>query len=122
MTTTAHSVPAGIPRNVPSPGEMLVEEFLKPAKTTQAVLAASLGWTKTKLNQIARGKRAITADAALQLAGYFKNSPEFWLNLQSMYDQDRALADRERRWHIHAFSIRDTRSLRAQLQKHSKTA
>jgi len=122
MATMSLTVPAGFPRNVPCPGEMLVEEFLKPAKTTQAALSQALGWTKTKLNQIARGKRAITADAALQLAAHFKNSPEYWLNLQAMYDLDRALADRERRWHIHLFSIRDTHTLRAHLQRHSRAA
>jgi len=84
------------PRAVPPPGEILVEEFLKPGGLTQAAAADKLGWTPARLNQVARGHRAITADAALDLAALFKTSPQFWMNLQSLYDVDRALARRTR--------------------------
>ena len=84
------------PRNVPPPGEILVEEFLKPAGLTQTTVAGRLGWTRARLNQVARGRRAITADAALDLAAVFGTSPQFWMNLQAMQDVDRALARREK--------------------------
>lgn len=84
------------PRNVPPPGEILVEEFLRPANLTQTSVASRLGWTRARLNQVARGRRAITADAALDLAAVFGTSPQFWLNLQAMHDVDRALARREK--------------------------
>jgi len=84
------------PRAVPPPGEILVEEFLKPGGLTQAAVAAKLGWTPARLNQVAKGRRAITADSALDLAAFFRTSPQFWMNLQSMYDVDRALARRSR--------------------------
>lgn len=84
------------PRNVPPPGEFLVEEFLKPMGLTQVAAAAKLGWTTTRLNQVAKAKRAITASAALDLAALFGTTPQFWLNLQAMYDVDRAMTHRER--------------------------
>lgn len=84
------------PRNVPTPGEILLEEFLKPSRLTQAAAAGKLGWTTVRLNQVVRGHRAITADAALDLAAFFRNSPQFWMNLQTLYDVDRAIARRER--------------------------
>ncbi len=84
------------PRHVPPPGEMLVEEFLKPLGLTQAAAADKLGWTKARLNEVAKGKRAISAEAALDLAAFFGTTPQFWLNLQTMYDVDRAMTRRER--------------------------
>lgn len=85
------------PRNVPPPGEILVEEFLRPAGLTQTAVAGRLGWTRARLNQVARGKRSITADAALDLASVFGTTPQFWMNLQAMHDVDLALTRREKR-------------------------
>ena len=82
------------PRAVPPPGEILVEEFLKTGGTTQAAAAAKLGWTPARLNQVVKGHRAITADSALDLATLFGTSAQFWMNLQTMYDIDRALTRR----------------------------
>lgn len=84
------------PRNVPPPGEILVEEFLRPAGLTQAAVAAKLRWTPAKLNQIAKGRRAITADTALDLSALFGTTPQFWMNLQSMFDVDVALNRRDK--------------------------
>ena len=69
-----------------SPGEMLLEEFLKPLGLSQNRLAMSIGVPTTRIGEIVRGKRAITPDTALRLARFFNNSPEFWLNLQQLHD------------------------------------
>ena len=84
------------PRNVPPPGELLLEEFLRPARLTQVVVADRLGWTRARLNQVIKGRRAVTADAALDLAALFGTTPQFWMNLQTMYDVDQALSRREK--------------------------
>jgi addiction module HigA family antidote len=84
------------PRDVPPPGEILLEEFLRPAGLTQTVVADRLRWTRARLNQVIKGHRAITAEAALDLAAVFGTTPQFWMNLQSMYDVDRALTRREK--------------------------
>lgn len=68
------------------PGEILTEEFLAPLAITRNQLAIDLGVPASRIDQIAKGKRSITADTAVRLALYFGNSPEFWLNLQSAYD------------------------------------
>lgn len=68
------------------PGEILLEEFLKPLGLTQYRLAKSLSVPPRRINEIAQGKRAITADTALRLARFFGNSERFWLNLQTTYD------------------------------------
>jgi addiction module HigA family antidote len=73
-----------------SPGEMLVEEFLKPLGLSQNRLAMSIRVPSTQIGEIVRGKRAITPDTALRLARFFDNSPEFWLNLQQMHDLTKA--------------------------------
>lgn len=69
-----------------SPGEMLQKEFMVPLGISQNQLALDLRVPPGRINQIIKGKRAITSDTALRLAKYFGNSPEFWLNLQQMYD------------------------------------
>jgi len=79
------------------PGEILLEEFLKPMGLSQNRLAISLGVPARRINEIVLGKRRITADTALRLAHYFDNSPQFWLGLQMDYDLDvaeDALAER----------------------------
>jgi addiction module HigA family antidote len=69
-----------------TPGEILDEEFLKPMAITQYRLAKDLGVPPRRINEIVKGRRAITADTALRLGRYFRMAPEFWLNLQSHYD------------------------------------
>ena len=68
------------------PGEVLLEEYIKPQGLTQAALAKDLGISTNRLNELVRGKRGITADSALRLARRFNTSPEFWMNLQSAYE------------------------------------
>ena len=67
------------------PGEILTEEFLNPLGLTKHQLAIALGVPASRIDQIAKGKRSITADTAVRLSLYFGNRPEFWLNLQSSY-------------------------------------
>jgi antitoxin HigA-1 len=69
-----------------TPGEILEEDFLKPMKLSQYRLAKDIGVPARRINEIVKGKRAVTADTALRLGRYFKMSPQFWLNLQSHYD------------------------------------
>jgi addiction module HigA family antidote len=70
------------------PGEVLVEEFLKPMALSQNRVASAIGVPARRINEIALRKRSITADTALRLARYFGNSPQFWLGLQIDYDLD----------------------------------
>jgi antitoxin HigA-1 len=70
------------------PGEILLEEFLKPMDLSQNRLANDIGVPPRRINEIVHGKRRITADTALRLARYFKMSPQFWLGLQMDYDLD----------------------------------
>jgi addiction module HigA family antidote len=72
------------------PGEMLLQEFLVPLGISQNQLALDLRVPATRIGQIVNGKRSITSDTALRLSRYFGNSPEFWLNLQQMYDLSKA--------------------------------
>ena len=68
------------------PGEVLLEEFLKPMNITQYRLARDIHVQPTRINQIVKRKAGISADTALRLARYFRTSPQFWLNLQTQYD------------------------------------
>jgi antitoxin HigA-1 len=68
------------------PGEILLEEFLKPYELTQYRLAKDIYVSPRRINEIVHGLRAVSADTALRLGRYFDVSPEFWLNLQSRYD------------------------------------
>jgi antitoxin HigA-1 len=68
------------------PGEVLLEDFLKPMHLSQAKLANGLHVPARKINEIVRGKRPITADLALRLAQFFGTSEEVWMNLQTHYD------------------------------------
>jgi len=70
------------------PGEILMEEFLKPMELSQNRLANDIGVPPRRINEIIHGKRRITADTALRLAHYFDMSPQFWLGLQMDYDLD----------------------------------
>ena len=68
------------------PGETLRQDFLEPLGLSANRLAMELLVPVTRINDIARGKRAITADTALRLARYFGTTPQFWMNLQANYD------------------------------------
>jgi antitoxin HigA-1 len=74
----------------PHPGEILLEEFLKPMEITQYRLAKSINIPQTRIGEITAGKRAITADTGLRLAKFFGTSEGFWTGLQD--DYDRAMA------------------------------
>ncbi len=68
------------------PGEILLEEFLKPLGISQYRLAKNVSVPPRRINDVVRGTRAITADTGLRLARYFGTSERFWLNLQTRYD------------------------------------
>lgn len=68
------------------PGEILLEEFLKPMGVTAYRLSKDTEIPQTRISQILKGNRRITADTALRLSSYFGNSPKFWLGLQDDYD------------------------------------
>jgi addiction module HigA family antidote len=68
------------------PGEILLEEFLKPMDISQYRLANDIGVHPRRINEIVHGKRAISADTALRLSRYFGLSERYWLNLQARYD------------------------------------
>ncbi len=70
------------------PGEVLLEEFLKPMNLSQNRLALGIGVPARRINEIVLGKRRVSADTALRLAMFFSMSAEFWLGLQSQYDLD----------------------------------
>ena len=72
------------------PGELLLEEYLKPLGVGQVEAARHLGISLNRLNEIVLGKRAITADTALRLAHYFGTSEQFWMALQASYDLEEA--------------------------------
>ena len=78
------------------PGEILLEEFLKPMQISPHALALALGVPATRIADIVHQRRAVTADTAARLARYFGTSPEFWLNLQSAYDISRIERDKAR--------------------------
>jgi addiction module HigA family antidote len=74
-----------------APGEILLEEFLKPLELGQVEAARRLGISLNRLNEIVLGKRAVTADTALRLARLLKTSPQFWMRLQADWDLHRAM-------------------------------
>jgi addiction module HigA family antidote len=79
------------------PGEILLEEFLKPMDISQYRLAKDISVDPRRINEIVHGKRAISADTALRLGRFFGTSARFWLNLQSHYDlelEEMELGDR----------------------------
>lgn len=83
------------PKNPFHPGEILLEEFLEPSGMSQAAFAEKIGWTKARVNELVRGKRGVTAEAALDLADVLGTSPKLWMNLQATYDLDRAKKARD---------------------------
>jgi addiction module HigA family antidote len=70
------------------PGEVLLEEFMKPLNLSQNRLAIEIGVDARRINEIVLGTRSITADTALRLSRYFGVAPQFWLGLQTEYDLD----------------------------------
>ena len=68
------------------PGEILREEYMSPMGLSANALARALGVTPARINEIARGRRGITADTALRLARYFGTDAQSWVNLQAAYD------------------------------------
>ena len=68
------------------PGEMLLEEFLKPMELTQRDLADALRMPYQRINELVNGRRGITPATALRLAKYFGTGPGFWMNLQARWD------------------------------------
>ncbi|MEW6668588.1 MAG: HigA family addiction module antitoxin [Thermodesulfobacteriota bacterium] len=75
-------------RNMPPvhPGEILLEDFLRPMGITQYRLAKSIGVPQRRIGEIIAGKRSITADTALRLARFFQTDAQSWMNLQTHYD------------------------------------
>ena len=71
------------------PGEILLEEFLKPMGISQYRVAKDIGVPPRRINEIVHGKRGISADTALRLSRYFGLSERFWINLQARYDLER---------------------------------
>jgi antitoxin HigA-1 len=74
----------------PHPGEILLEEFLKPMGISQYALSKAIGVPARRINEIVHGSRGITADTALRLAAYFGTDEQSWLNLQSHFDTEKA--------------------------------
>ncbi len=79
------------------PGEILREEFLKPLELSVNALARELRVDTTRMNEIARERRRVSADTALRLARYFQTTPEFWMNIQRDYDLKTVAASDEGR-------------------------
>lgn len=73
------------------PGEILIEEFLKPMNISQYRLAKALHVSPMRISEIINGKRSITADTAIRLGRYFKMEARFWMNLQTSYDLEKAM-------------------------------
>lgn len=74
-------------KRVPThPGEILLEDFLKPLEVTQVALAEHLGVPVQRINELVRGKRGVTPETAWLLAGALGTTPEFWINLQTQHD------------------------------------
>jgi addiction module HigA family antidote len=81
-----------MPREIPypTPGEILLEEFLKPMGITQYRLAKEIGVPQRRIGEIITGKRSVTADTGLRLSRFFGTSDGFWVGLQTDYDTARA--------------------------------
>lgn len=80
-------------RNI-TPGEILLEEFLVPLEISQYRLSKDLEIPQTRISEIIKGNRRISADTAVRLSAYFGNSPKFWLGLQDDYDIENELKEK----------------------------
>ena len=78
-------------RRPPHPGAFLETRFLKPLRITQTELAAALGVSRRRVNELVNGRRAITPDTAVRLALYFGNDASFWMHLQVAWDMHAAV-------------------------------
>jgi addiction module HigA family antidote len=91
------------------PGEILMEEFLKPMNISQYKLAKDISVPPRRINEIVHGTRAITPDTALRLSRYFGLSERFWINMQSRYDleveKDRLQDRLDKEVHVHSVAI-----------------
>ena len=83
------------PKNAFHPGEILLEEFLEPDGITQTEFARRLGWARARLNELIKGKRGVTADAALGLAEALGTSAKLLVKLQATYDLDQSMGRRK---------------------------
>jgi antitoxin HigA-1 len=90
LTTTEPELEEGARMPALHPGEMLREEFMKPLGLSANALAIALRVPVTRISEITRERRGITADTALRLARYFNMTPEFWMGLQMDYDLESA--------------------------------
>jgi antitoxin HigA-1 len=83
-----HRLPLAMNTKLPPihPGEVLLEDFMKPRKLTPYRVAKDIGVTPIAITQITKGRRSVTAQTALLLAKYFGTSPEVWVRLQAQYD------------------------------------
>ncbi|MGA3129472.1 MAG: HigA family addiction module antitoxin [Terracidiphilus sp.] len=88
--TTKPELKEGTPMPALHPGEMLREEFMKPLGLSANALSIALRVPVTRISEIVRERRGITADTALRLARYFNMTPEFWMRLQMDYDLESA--------------------------------
>lgn len=79
--------------SIPTPGQLLREEFMDPLGISAYRLAKDIGVPQDRISAILRGSRAITLDSAVRLSRYFGNSHQFWLNLQADYDYRQASRD-----------------------------
>jgi antitoxin HigA-1 len=88
QTITENNIGRRLPKKRPPthPGEMLLEEFVKPLELTQTALAQSLGVSYPRLNEIIKGRRSVTPDTALRLSHVLGMSADFWLGLQQDWD------------------------------------
>ena len=91
------------------PGEILLEEFLKPMNISQYKLAKDINVPPRRINEIVHGLRAISPDTALRLSRYFGTSERFWINLQTRYDleveKDRLQDRLEKEVHVYAIAV-----------------
>jgi addiction module HigA family antidote len=92
----AKTGPGGAPprlpgRTPPHPGQFLESRFLRPLAISQTELAAALGVSRRRINELINGRRGITPDTAVRLALYFRNDAEFWMHLQVAWDMRNAV-------------------------------
>lgn len=90
LTTTEEVVMLPSNRVPTHPGEVLVEEFLRPLGLSQVALAEHLGVPVQRVNELVRGKRGVTPETAWLLAGALGTTPDFWVNLQTAHDLARS--------------------------------
>ncbi|GIK84548.1 MAG: HigA family addiction module antidote protein [Burkholderiales bacterium] len=92
--TAPRPAPARLPgRTPPHPGQFLESRFLKPLGISQTELAAALGVSRRRVNELVNGRRGITPDTAVRLALYFRNDAAFWMHLQVAWDMRNAVRE-----------------------------